>query len=221
MEEEGKRGRMVPVLEAAALGGVVREERRDAAGSRRRVLDAARELFKSRGVDGVSMYEIGRAAGVGQGTLYRRFEHKGALCSALLAEQIEDFYEETWERMEVEERPVLARLAWFLDRLAGFNERNADLLGAIRDAADGGRRVEMYRNPFYAWLRATIVALLRSAEEGGETRSGLDLECVADTLLAALNIDLYLYQRRELGMSRGRIIAAIGSVLDGLRGPGR
>ena len=40
------------------------------------------------------------AAGVGQGTLYRRFEHKGMLCSALLAEQIEDFYEGTWERVE-------------------------------------------------------------------------------------------------------------------------
>jgi AcrR family transcriptional regulator len=205
------------VLEAAALEGAVREERRDAAGSRRKVLEAARGLFKSRGVDGVSMHEIGRVAGVGQGTLYRRYKHKGALCSALLAEQIEDFYEETWERVEAEGRLALERLGWFLDRLAGFNDRNADLLGAIRDAADGGRRVEMYRNPFYGWLRATVVALLRRAEERGEVRSDLDLECVADTLLAALNIDLYLYQRRELGMSRGRIVAALGSLLDGMR----
>jgi AcrR family transcriptional regulator len=210
---------MVPVLEVAALGGGVREERRDAADSRRRVLDAARELFKRRGVDEVSMYEIGRAAGVGQGTLYRRFEHKGTLCSALLAEQIEDFYEETWERAEAEERPALTRLAWFLDRLSGFNERNADLLGAIRDAADGGRRVEMYRNPFYGWLRATVIALLRRAEDRGEIRRELDLECAADTLLAALNIDLYLYQRRELGLGRGRIVMALGSILDGMRVP--
>jgi AcrR family transcriptional regulator len=208
---------MIPVLEASDLGGRVRGERRDAAGSRRRLLDAARGLFKSRGVDGVSMYEIGRAAGVGQGTLYRRFEHKGALCSALLAEQIEDFYEETWERVETGERPALARLVWFLDRLAGFNERNAELLGAIRDATGGERRVEMYRNPFYGWLRATVVALLRRAEEEGEIRPNADLECAADILLAALNIDLYLYQRRELGMSRGRIIKAVGSVLDGIR----
>ena len=220
MEGEGKRRRLVPVPEAVA-GGAVREKRRDAVDSRRRLLDAARELFGRRGVEGVSMYEIGRTAGVGQGTLYRRFEHKGVLCSALLAEQIEDFYQETWERVETENRPALARLAWFLDRLARFNERNAGLLGAIRDAAGGGRRVEMYRNPFYGWLRATVLALLRWAEENGELRRGLDLECAADTLLAALNIDLYLYQRRELGMSRKRIIAALGSVLDGMRGVGR
>ena len=217
MEGEGERGRLVPVPEAA-VGGALRERRRDAVESRRRLLDAARELFGRLGVEAVSMHEIGRAAGVGQGTLYRRFEHKGALCSALLAEHIEDFYHETWERVETEDRPALARLAWFLDRLAGFNERNAGLLGAIRDASGGGRRVEMYRNPFYGWLRATVLALLRRAEEGGELRPDLDLEYVSDTLLAALNIDLYLYQRRELHMSRGRIIAALGSVLDGMRG---
>ncbi len=215
MEREGSR-RMVPVLEAAALGDAAREERRDAAGSRRKILGAARKLFRSRGVDAVSMHEVGRAAGVGQGTLYRRFEHKGVLCSALLAEHIEDFYEETWERVEAEERPALARLAWFLDRLAGFNERNADLLGAIRDAAGGERRVEMYRNPFYGWLRATVTALLRRAEEGGEIRPDLDLECMPDVLLAALNIDLYLYQRRELGMDRGRIVGFLRALLESL-----
>lgn len=220
MEREGSK-RMVPVLEAAALGGVAREERRDAAGSRRKILGAARELFRSRGVGAVSMHEVGRAAGVGQGTLYRRFEHKGVLCSALLAEHIEDFYEETWERVEAEERPALVRLTWFLDRLAGFNERNADLLGAIRDAAGGERRVEMYRNPFYGWLRATVMALLQRAEEGGETRPDLDLEYMSDFLLAALSIDLYVYQRRELGMGRRRIVASLGSVLDGMRRSGR
>jgi hypothetical protein len=139
----------------------------------------------------------------------------------VLAEQTEDFYEEPWERVETEERPALTRLAWFLARLAGFNERNADLLGAIRDAAGGERRVEMYQNPFYRWLRATVIALLRQLERGGEIRSALDLECAADSLLAALNIELYLYQRRELGMGRGRIVAALGSVLNGMRVAGR
>ncbi|MGH3144195.1 MAG: TetR/AcrR family transcriptional regulator [Rubrobacter sp.] len=208
--------RFVPVLEATAFGEVVRAERRDAARSRRKILGAARGLFRDRDVDAVSMHEIGRAAGVGQGTLYRRFEHKGALCSALLAEEIEDFYEETWESIEAEDRPALLRLVWFLDRLAGFNERNAQLLGAIRDATGGERRVEMYRNPFYGWLRATVVALLGRAEEGGEIQRGLDLECAADAILAALNIDLYLYQRRELGMSRGRIVGFLRVLVENL-----
>jgi hypothetical protein len=48
-------------------------------------------------------------------------------------------------------------------------------------------------------------------------RPVLDLECAADFFLAALNIELYLYQRRQLGMDRGRIVAALDSVLNGMR----
>jgi hypothetical protein len=66
-------------------------------------------------------------------------------------------------------------------------------------------------------LRATGVALLRQAERGGKIRPALDLECAADSLLVALNIELYLYQRQELGMGSGRIVAALGSVMYGMR----
>ena len=38
-----------------------------------------------------------------------------------------------------------------------------------------------------------------------------------DTLLAALNIDLYLYQRHQLGMERERIVGGLRSLLNGLR----
>ena len=61
-----------------------RGERRDPAENRRRVLEVARDLFAERGVDHVSMHEIARAAGIGQGTLYRRYAHKGLVCMALL-----------------------------------------------------------------------------------------------------------------------------------------
>lgn len=213
MERGG--GVRIPALERGLLG-TEREERRDAAESRQKIVEAARRLFRERGVGSVSMHEIGRAAGVGQGTLYRRFEHKGALCAALLAEEIEDFYEETREGIEDGREPALERVAWFLERLAGFNERNADLLGGIR----GGRSAGVYGNPFYAWLRATVAALLRLAREDGEVGPALDVECASDILLAALNIDLYVYQRRELGMSRGRILGAMRALLGGLRRDG-
>ena len=210
-------GREVPRAEVGGLSGGVREERRDAAESRRRILAAARGLFEEKGVDAVSMHQIGRRAGVGQGTLYRRYGHKGALCSELLGEEIRGFREEARARAEDEEQPVLSRLVWLLDRLALFNEENAPLLGAIRDAAGGERRMGMYKSPFYGWLRATVAALLSRAVERGEASPDLDAECVADFLLAALNVDLYLYQRQELGMSRERVMGALETLLGGLR----
>ena len=199
-----------------AAGTVARKTRSDAVENRRRILEVAREEFARSGVEGTSMHRIGRAAGVGQGTRYRHFEHKGALCSALLSEEIGAFVDEMRRRTEGR-GPALGRLKWFLGWVARFNEENGPLLGAIRDASSGGRRVELYGNPFYERLRNTVVELLDKAVGEGEIPPELDVECLADMVLAALNIDVYLYQRHQLGMERERIMGALRSLLDSLR----
>jgi AcrR family transcriptional regulator len=199
-----------------ATGTEARRTRSDAVENRRRILEAAREAFAERGVNGTSMHRIGRAAGVGQGTLYRHFEHKGALCSALLSEEIGAFVGEMRRRTEGR-GPALGRLKWFFGWVARFNEENGQMLAAIRDAAAGERRTELYGNPFYEGLRDTVVELLDEAVGGGEVSPDLDVECLTDAFLAALNIDLYLYQRHQLGMERERILGGIRSLLDALR----
>src|SRR4051812_40024312 len=67
-------------------GGVVRE-RADAARNRLKVLAAAERLFAAQGVGAVSMDEVATVAGVGKGTLYRRFGDKSGLAAALLDER--------------------------------------------------------------------------------------------------------------------------------------
>ncbi|QDQ92948.1 TetR/AcrR family transcriptional regulator [Rhodococcus sp. WB9] len=64
--------------------------RRDAAENRQRLLDAAATVFTARGLD-VGVDEIARVAGVGIGTLYRRFPTKDALISELVRQVLEDF----------------------------------------------------------------------------------------------------------------------------------
>jgi AcrR family transcriptional regulator len=59
--------------------------RRDAARNRDRVLAAAAEVFDAQGLD-ASVSDIARAAGVGMGTLYRRFPTKDALIDALVGD---------------------------------------------------------------------------------------------------------------------------------------
>jgi AcrR family transcriptional regulator len=63
--------------------------RRDAAENRQRLLDAAATVFSERGLD-VGVDEIARVAGVGIGTLYRRFPAKDALVSELVRQVLED-----------------------------------------------------------------------------------------------------------------------------------
>lgn len=62
-------------------------ERADAARNRSVVLRAAAALFREHGVDAVSMDAVAAAAGVGKGTLFRRFGNKSGLAIALLDEQ--------------------------------------------------------------------------------------------------------------------------------------
>lgn len=77
-----RRSNELPLLS----GGVVRE-RADAARNRLKVLAAAEELFTTRGVAIVTMDDVAVAAGVGKGTLYRRFGDKSGLAAALLDER--------------------------------------------------------------------------------------------------------------------------------------
>jgi AcrR family transcriptional regulator len=61
--------------------------RKDAERNRRRILDAARELFAQEGL-GVTLNDIAHHAGVGVGTVYRRFRDKAQLLDELFEEQV-------------------------------------------------------------------------------------------------------------------------------------
>src|SRR5580693_8322177 len=63
--------------------------RRDAERNRQRILAAAAEVFTERGLD-ATLDEVARAAGVGIGTVYRRFPDKEALITALFRERVDN-----------------------------------------------------------------------------------------------------------------------------------
>src|SRR4028119_1773881 len=161
-------------------------ERRDAARNRRDVLKAARALFDERGVTCVTMEEIARAAGVGKGTLYRRFPNKGLLCEALLDEPTREFQRWTMELVGETGVGPLRKLDRFLDGLVGFTEENLDLLYGGEEPLWGETRLARFRSPAYDWRRWTVLGLLRAAAREVELDDGLDLEYPATALLAPL-----------------------------------
>ncbi|WP_244299880.1 TetR/AcrR family transcriptional regulator [Rubrobacter xylanophilus] len=179
--------------------------RRDAARNRERILAAARSLFAERGVTGVTMSEIARAAGVGKGTLYRRFPNKGLLCEALLDEPTRAFQRRVMELVAENESGALEKLGRFLEEMVFFTEENLELLYGGQEPLCGSARVERFSHPAYDWQRWTVLVLLRQAEREGEIRENLDLEYLAHALLAPLAVDLYYYQRYVLGFSPERI----------------
>ncbi len=59
-------------------------ERSDAAANRERILCAARKVLDEQGAAGLSMNTVAAAAGVGKGTIFRRFGDRDGLTEALL-----------------------------------------------------------------------------------------------------------------------------------------
>ena len=188
-------------------------ERSDAARNRRVILRTARTLFEERGVTCVTMEEIARASGVGKGTLYRRFPHKGFLCQALLDEPTKHLQEQTLEILRRPGTPALEKLDAFLDRLVAFTAENLDLLYGGNEPLCGADRLERFSHPAYDWRRSTVLGLLRAAGSEGDVESRLDLEYLATALLAPLDVDLYYYQHRVQGLPAWRISGGVRALV--------
>src|ERR1700759_2379757 len=74
--------------ETSHEGTSERPLRRDAERNRQRILAAAAEVFTERGLD-ATLDEVARAAGVGVGTVYRRFPDKETLVTELFRDRID------------------------------------------------------------------------------------------------------------------------------------
>jgi AcrR family transcriptional regulator len=198
---------------------VTRVERSDAAENRRRILGVAERLFAESSVAQVNMQDIARAAGVGQGTLYRRFANKGELCMALLDTQMVEFQNEVLAELRAQNfsrQPRLVQLKWFLDALVHFSDRHAPLLcGAMREGMTP--TVDRRQSPF-VWQHMTVTGLLNAAVHTREARPELDVPLIAEVLLAPLHPVVFESIRRDnADMPLSRISAGLQQIVDGLR----
>jgi AcrR family transcriptional regulator len=208
-----------------------RNERRDAMEHRQRILEVARCLFAERGVDAVSMHQIAKAAGVGQGTLYRRYANKGALCVDLMRERHEWFAEEIARVLTtLETAPALKRLDVVLTALVTFVEEQGALLETVTTfsirnmhcnfvSTGNNHRFSLPHDPFYDWLYELLVGLLTEASVWKEL-APLDIPYTADAILATLNPITYQFQRQERGYSTERILQGLRRIyIDGIKTP--
>jgi AcrR family transcriptional regulator len=181
-------------------------ERTDAARNRERILCAARRLFNERGPSCVSMDEIAEAAGVGKGTLFRRFGSRAALATAVLSEN-EAELQEGFIRGE----PPLGPGAPPRERLVAFGCARLDLLEAHAELMAAGEVAGAHHDSEpYAASRLHVSLLLR------EIDPTCDSELLADTLMASLSAGLFLYQREVRQASLERLKSAWHALVEGL-----
>ncbi len=186
--------------ELPVLGGEPRE-RADAARNRRRILSATEALVARDGAACVSMDRIAVAAGVGKGTLFRRFGDRAGLLRSLLNDRESAFQDEL-----IRGAPPLGPGAPARERIVAFGpayllqlEDFADLITEIERSLGTSSQLA---SPVYQLYRTHLVVLLR------EVGPSVDPDLHADMLLAPLAAGVVGHQRTVLGLPVERIAAA-------------
>ncbi|MDX8152569.1 TetR family transcriptional regulator [Patulibacter brassicae] len=171
------------------------QERADAARNRRRLLDAAAALVAERGADAVTMEAVAAAAGVGKGTVFRRFGDRAGLMTALLNHteiELQEAFLYGDAPLGPGADPVERLIAFGCARL-----KMVELHGEVlRAAAHGTAR---FSAPARAVHLTHVATLLRAARVDG------DVPLLADTLLASLDAALVLHQQQVLGYEPDRL----------------
>jgi AcrR family transcriptional regulator len=191
-------GRLMPQPAELPLIPSQRLERSDAARNRSSILLAAERLLAERGPESITMDRVAQQAGVGKGTLFRRFGSRAALFHALL-DETERRLQEGFIRGPSPlgpGAPPCERLIAFGHALLALTEQRGPLLLA----AEPRDRVMRYRSAVHGAYRAHVVSQL----------SELDLPdagYLADVLLAALAPELVLHQL-DRGMTLDELSAA-------------
>ena len=164
--------------------GPPRAERADAARNRRLLLATARDMLAERGADQLTMDRLAERAGLGKGTVFRRFGTRAGIFAALLDDDERDFQERV-----LSGPPPLGPGAPPLDRLIAYGRARVGFLIGHREIARGALdgREPVPAGSQTPLSRAHIGFLL------GEIGLAADLDVLATQLTAALDGPLLLY----------------------------
>jgi AcrR family transcriptional regulator len=180
------------------------ELRRDARENRDRILAAARACFAEDGID-APVEAIAQRAGVGMGTLYRRFPTKDDLVEAVIVDSLDAFVAAA-EAGLAEEDPWTG-FTGFVERVLELHEENRALKEMLAGAAHGPARERMRRR-----VRPLARELIRRAQDDGSLRPDFTPE---DMPLVFLTSGRVLEAARGLAPDLWR--RYLGLLFDGLR----
>lgn len=183
-----------------------RRERADAAANRVRILNAARRVLAERGAKGITLDAVAERAGVGKGTVFRRFGDRSGLFQALLDEHLRVFQDAFMFGPPPlgPGAPPKERLAAFLEGLLDLEDGHLELILALE------------RDRWKAPIGGYIVLSLHAENLIREISPKLDAPILAQLLLNAVNVNVVRHLRQEAGMSLAAIKASARALAAGL-----
>lgn len=169
-------------------------ERRDAARNREALLEAAQCLVQLHGVDAVTMDAVAARAGVGKGTVFRRFGSREGLMAALL-----DHSETAWQSAVMGGPPPLGPGADPWDRLVEFGRSRLELVVRHTDLIRSAGLAAPRSYAAYSFVAMHVRYLL------GELRVEGDLSFLATALVAPLEAPILDQQLRVEGVDADHV----------------
>jgi AcrR family transcriptional regulator len=199
--------RLDPMAKSSQTGAAPAERglRADAAGNRRRIVEAARAVFAEHGI-GAPLDEVARRAEVGRATLHRRFPTRDALVAAAFEDRMAEYAEAAVAALA--EPDPWTGFRGFVERVCAMQARDRGARDVLTMSFPHAKGLEELRDRAYR----DFVAVIGRAQAAGQLRADFVPE------------DLVMLQMANAGLMRGLGEHApsawqrfVGLVLDGCR----
>ncbi|MFF7756092.1 TetR/AcrR family transcriptional regulator [Streptomyces sp. NPDC007971] len=188
-----------------------RTERADAVRNREAVLAAADALFAaSSSPHSVSMDDIAAAAGVGKGTLFRRFGDRAGLIGAVIASRLKPLQQAVGEAQGVGGSSPRRRVLDLLDAALRFKIENRNLMSAAEEAGLSSP----YQAEHYGWWHETLREALDQVPGVHEP------DFTAHALLAAIRADLVAHLIDHQKTAPEALRVSLAAYIDNVLGTG-
>ena len=171
-------------------------ERSDAARNRTALLEAAERLIATCGIDALTMDAVAAAAGVGKGTVFRRFQSREGLMGALL-----NHSETEWQTSVMSGPPPLGPDAPPWERLLAFGRSRLETTLRHADLIRNAGRMSTRSYAAYSFSAMHVRYLLSELGVTG------DLPLLATALMAPLEAPILDQQVRIEGLAIDRVHA--------------
>ncbi|MFJ8235412.1 TetR/AcrR family transcriptional regulator [Ureibacillus sp. NPDC094379] len=173
--------------------------------TKRKVLNAAKELFIQNGVATVNMHQIAQTAKVGQASLYRQYRNLSDICADIVREECQVLIDETQNYLSHANKndSSLDKLYQVIIKFVAYLEPRLDWVCEVTRASTNYRPIQ---SPLYQWMRKICNQILLEAVEKGEVAK-LDVPFTVEAILGTLNnVDEQLIHQ---GYSVERILLGI------------
>jgi AcrR family transcriptional regulator len=150
----------------AVISSQARPLRADAARNRARILEAATEVFAERGLD-VTLDDIAAHAGLGVGTVYRRFADRESLIEALFDERMQQMIERMQCALEAAPEEAWDALIGMVREICESFAQDRGMRQVMLSSLPGREQVARCRNE----MRSIVDQLVERAKATGRLRA--------------------------------------------------